>query len=307
MKFAHQGKVGAKDQCHNARFRAGALCVGFKPVAIYCGKHFQIILLMLPTFRCSVPFLCFVCSLWLLGATTAFAASPATLDVFAAASLRESLGEAAALYERESGQSVRVTYAGSSALARQIEQGAPADVFISADLDWMDWLQTHELIDQTTRSELLGNALVLIAPASAAAPAIDLKPGIDLMPLLGDGRIALALTASVPAGKYAKAGFESLGIWPAVQVRVAEAENVRAALLLVARGEAPLGVVYASDAKAEPRVQVLASFPAGSHPAIIYPVATLRASRHPKARAFVEWLQQPAALDIFRQRGFVTP
>jgi len=243
--------------------------------------------------------------LWLLAATSALARSPDSLDVFAAASLRESLDEAALVYERASGQPVRVSYAGSSALARQIEQGAPADVFISADLDWMDWLQTRELIDVSTRAELLGNALVLIAPATAIVPAVNLTSGIDLAPLLGDGHLALALTASVPAGKYAKAAFESLGIWQAMQPRVAEAENVRAALLLVARGEAPLGVVYASDAKAEPRVQAIATFPTDSHPPIIYPVAVLRASQHPKVREFVQWLQQPVALDIFRRHGFV--
>jgi len=245
-------------------------------------------------------------SLWLLAATSACIASSNPLDVFAAASLRESLDEAAALYERERGQPVRVSYAGSSALARQIEQGAPADVFISADIDWMDWLQARELVDGATRTELLGNALVLIAPSTTAPPAINLTRGADLMPLLGDdGHLALALTASVPAGKYAKAAFESLGLWPVLQARVAEAENVRAALLLVARGEAPLGVVYASDAQAEPRVQVIATFPADSHPPIIYPLAVLRASQHPKAREFVEWLQQPAALETFRRHGFV--
>jgi len=200
-----------------------------------------------------------------------------------------------------------VNYAGSSALARQIDHGAPADVFISADLDWMDWLQGKGHVDVATRRELLGNALVLIAPASAATSAVNLAPGVNLLPLLGDGRIALALTASVPAGKYAKAALESLGIWPQVQAHVAESENVRAALLLVARGEAPLGVVYASDARAEPRVKTIATFPADSHPPIVYPIAVLRASRHPQARAFVEWLQQADALDIFRQHGFVVP
>jgi len=273
----------------------GRFVLGF---AIYWVEHVPCIDLMRPILR-------FFIALWLLTAISVCAASP-PLDVFAAASLKESLDEVAAAYEREHGQAVRVSYAGSSALARQIEQGAPADVFISADLDWMDWLQARELIDPATRAELLGNALVLIAPAMVTLPAIDLTPGADLVPLLGaDGHLALALTASVPAGKYAKAAFESLGIWQTVQPQVAEAENVRAALLLVARGEAPLGVVYASDARAEPRVQVIASFPAGSHPAIIYPVAVLRTSRHTKARAFVEWLQQPAALDIFRQHGFV--
>ncbi|HRO27649.1 MAG TPA: molybdate ABC transporter substrate-binding protein, partial [Luteimonas sp.] len=148
--------------------------------------------------------------------------------------------------------------------------------------------------------------LVLIAPADSAAPSPVLAPGVDLLPLLGDnGRLALALTDSVPAGKYAKAAFESLGVWESLQLRLAESENVRAALLLVARGEAPLGVVYGSDALAEPRVKVLATFPADSHPDIVYPVATLRASTHPQAQAFVQWLQSPQADDIFRQRGFV--
>jgi len=248
-----------------------------------------------------------VLGMWLLGATSVLAASPIALDVFAAASLRESLDEAAVLYEREHGQPVRVSYAGSSTLARQIEKGAPADVFISADLDWMDWLQARDLIETSTRVDLLGNTLVLIAPSRTNTPTVRLTPAVDLMPLLGNGRIALALTASVPAGKYAKAAFEHLKIWQNVQPRLAEAENVRAALLLVARAEASLGVVYASDAKAEPRVQVIASFPAGSHPPIIYPVAALRASQHPKAREFVQWLQQPAALDIFRKHGFVIP
>jgi len=246
-----------------------------------------------------------VLSIWLLIAASALAIPPA-LDVFAAASLKESLDQAAALYERESGQPVRVSYAGSSALARQIEQGAPADVFISADLDWMDWLQARGQIEESTRTELIGNALVLIAQATATPPPVELTPGTDLLPLLGDeGRLVLALTSSVPAGKYAKAAFESLGIWQSLQPRVAEAENVRAALLLVARGEAPLGVVYASDAKAEPRVQAISTFPADSHPPIIYPLAVLRASAHPKAREFVAWLQQPAALDIFRHHGFI--
>jgi len=250
----------------------------------------------------------FVLALCCSAAAPLLAAVPEPLNVFAAASLKESLDEAAALYQHESGQAVRVSYAGSSALARQIEDGAPADVFVSADLDWMDWLQTKDKVDVSTRAELLGNALVLIAPATATSPALTLAPGVDLLPQLGDdGRLALALTASVPAGKYAKAAFESLGIWQSVQPRTAEAENVRAALLLVARGEAPLGVVYASDAKAEPRVQALATFPAGTHPPIIYPIAVMRASVHPQARAFAGWLQQPRALAIFHRHGFTSP
>lgn len=247
----------------------------------------------------------------LLAATLAFApfamaAPPAEepITVFAAASMKEALDEAASAYQTATGQRVRVSYAASSALARQIEQGAPADLFASADLDWMDYLQERNLLDNASRHDLLGNTLVLIAPSASKAPEVTLKPGVDLLPLLGDGRIALGLTASVPAGKYAKAAFTSLGIWPALQPRVAEAENVRAALMLVARGEAPLGVVYGSDAKAEPRVRVLATFPAGSHPPIVYPVARLKASKHPQAAAFLTWLQGAAADAIFRRHGF---
>jgi len=239
-------------------------------------------------------------------AATAFAAPPsAPLTVFAAASLKESMDEAASAYEKMAGQLVRVSYAASSALAKQIEQGAPADVFVSADLDWMDELQDKGLIDTATRSNLLGNTLVLVAPKDGRAKSLTLQHGSDLRPLLGnDGRIALALVESVPAGKYAKQAFTSLGMWNALQPRVAEAENVRAALLLVARGETPLGVVYGSDARAEPRVRVLAAFPEDSHPSIVYPVARIKASAHPQATAFVRWLKTPAASAIFRRHGF---
>lgn len=235
-------------------------------------------------------------------ARTPAAAEPIT--VFAAASLKESFDEAAAAYQKATAQPVRVSYAASSALARQIEQGAPADVFVSADLDWMDYLRERKLIDDGSRRNLLGNTLVLIAPKTSKAKAVALKPGVKLLPLLGDGRIALALTASVPAGKYARAAFTSLGVWDQLQPKVAEAENVRAALMLVARGEAPLGVVYGSDAKAEPNVRVLATFPAGSHPPIVYPIARLSASKQPNAAAFVKWLKSPAASAIFRRHGF---
>ena len=233
------------------------------------------------------------------------AAPPPPLTVFAAASLKESMDAAALAFQRDSGQAVRVSYAGSSALARQIEQGAPADVFVSADLDWMDELQRKGLIDIATRHDLLGNTLVLVAPRSSAAKPVTLGKSTNLLPLLGNrGRIALALVDSVPAGKYAKTAFTSLGMWDALQPHVAEVENVRAALLLVARGETPLGVVYGSDARAEPRVRVLAVFPQDSHPPIVYPVARVRASTHPQAAAFVRWLQTPAAATIFRRHGF---
>jgi len=232
-------------------------------------------------------------------------AAEAPLTVFAAASLKESMDEAAGAYQAASGQQVRVSYAASSALARQVQQGAPADVFVSADLDWMDALQRDGLVDASTRSELLGNTLVLVAPAASAARPLELRTGLDLRPLLGErGRIALGMVDSVPAGKYAKAGFESLGMWDTVEPRVAGVENVRAALMLVARGEAPLGVVYGSDARAEPRVRVLATFPAGSHPEIVYPAAKVAASRHPHAAGFVLWLQGDDARAIFASHGF---
>ena len=227
------------------------------------------------------------------------------LTVFAAASLKDAMDEAGAAWQRRSGQVVRTAYAGSSALARQIEQGAPADVFISADQDWMDWLQQRRLIDARSRHDLLGNTLVLVAPARSNTQPLRLSKGTDLRQLLGrNGRIVLALTSSVPAGKYAKTAFESLGMWTALQSRTAEADNVRAALLLVSRGEAPLGVVYASDAKADPGVHVLATFPADTHPRIVYPVARVAASRNPQATAFVHWLQSADADAIFRKHGF---
>lgn len=232
-------------------------------------------------------------------------AADTPLTVFAAASLKEAMDEAALAFRRDTGQVVRVSYAGSSALARQIERGAPADVFVSADLDWMDALQSKGLIDTATRSALLGNTLVLVAPKASVAHAITLDSNTDLLPLLGErGRIALALVDSVPAGRYAKAAFESLGMWGTLQSRSAEAENVRAALLLVARGETPLGVVYRSDARAEPRVKVLATFPERTHPPIVYPVAKVKSSTHPQAAAFVRWLHAPVAGEIFRKRGF---
>ncbi|MBJ6981441.1 molybdate ABC transporter substrate-binding protein [Luteimonas sp. MC1572] len=238
---------------------------------------------------------------------SARASGPAAgpLTVFAAASLQESMDEAASAYREATGQAVRVSYAASPALARQIQQGAPADVFVSADLDWMDVLQAQGLIDAATRSELLGNTLVLIAPARSAARPFALGPGSDLLPLLGArGRIALGMVDSVPAGKYARAAFASLGMWDALKPRVAGTANVRAALMLVARGEVPLGVVYASDARAEPRVRVLATFPAASHPPIVYPVARVAASRHPHGAAFVRWLHSPPARAIFVRHGF---
>lgn len=237
--------------------------------------------------------------------TAAAGGGTAPLTVFAASSLKESMDEATQAWAAATGERVRVAYAASPALARQIGQGAPADVFVSADDAWMDVLEAQARIDPATRTGLLGNRLVLVAPAGSAAPPVELRPGADLRTLLGArGRIALGAVDSVPAGRYARAGFQALGLWDQVAPRVAGVENVRAALMLVARGEVPLGVVYASDARAEPRVRVLATFPEGSHPEIVYPVARVAASRHPQAAAFVAWLRSPAAGAIFRRHGF---
>ncbi|WP_334177393.1 molybdate ABC transporter substrate-binding protein [Pseudoxanthomonas sp.] len=227
----------------------------------------------------------------------------AGLTVFAAASLKESLDEAAATYRKQTGVPVRVSYAASSALARQIEQGAPADVFFSADLEWMDYLQQRDKLEPATRRSLLGNQLVLVAPKASKAR-VDLKRPATFLAALGNDRLALGQTQTVPAGKYARASLESLSLWNGVKARLAESESVRAALMLVARGETPLGIVYASDAKAEPAVRVLATFPEDSHPPIVYPVAVLRGAHSAQATQFVQWLASPAADAIFLRRGF---
>lgn len=238
-----------------------------------------------------------------LASTAARAQDDAGLTVFAAASLKEALDDAAAAYRKQTGVPVRVSYAASSALARQIEQGAPADVFFSADLEWMDYLQQRNRLDVATRRSLLGNRLVLIAPRASRAQ-VDLKRPATLLAALGDGRLAVGQTRTVPAGKYAKASLESLSLWNGVRPRLAESESVRAALMLVARGETPLGIVYASDAKAEPGVRVVAIFPEESHPPIVYPVAALQGARVAQAARFVQWLGSPAADALFTKRGF---
>ncbi|WP_370154467.1 molybdate ABC transporter substrate-binding protein [Ferrovibrio sp.] len=223
------------------------------------------------------------------------------LLVFAAASLKTALAEIDAGW-RPSG--IRTSFAGSAALARQIEAGAPADVFISADLAWMDYLQKKDLVRASTRSSLLGNRIVLVVPAASAA-SVRISPALDLAGLLGaEGRLAMADTSAVPAGKYGRAALQTLGLWDGVAGRIAQAENVRAALALVARGEAPLGIVYATDAAAEPKVRVADAFPAGSHPPVIYPAAVLAASRNPAAPAYLAYLRSPAARAVFERQGF---
>ncbi|HLX80222.1 MAG TPA: molybdate ABC transporter substrate-binding protein [Burkholderiales bacterium] len=220
--------------------------------------------------------------------------------VFAAASLRNALDEVAAL----SPSKPVISYGASSALARQIESGAPAQVFISADLDWMDYLEQRKLLREGTRKNVLGNKLVLIAPAGSTIKA-DIRPGFALARLLGDGRLATADPASVPAGKYTKAALEKLGVWDSVAGKIAAAENVRAALALVARGETPLGTVYATDAAVEPKVRVVAAFPDGLHRPIIYPAAlTSTAPASGAAADFLALMSSPAARKLFEKYGF---
>ena len=233
----------------------------------------------------------------LAAVTAAMAQQPL---VFAAASLKNALDDIAAL----SPARPTISYGPSSGLARQIESGAPAQVFISADLDWMDYLQQRKLIREATRRNLLGNKLVLIAPAGSAVKT-EIGPGFPLAKLLGDGRLATADPAAVPAGKYTKAALEKFGVWDSVAGRLAPADNVRAALLLVARGEAPLGTVYATDAAVEPRVRVVAAFPDGSHPPIIYPAAlTASTPASGPAADFLARLSSPAARRLFEKYGF---
>lgn len=235
-------------------------------------------------------------------------ARAAPLTVFAAASLKDALDEAGAAYTRATGTVVRASYAATPALARQIEEGAPADVFVAADLDWMDRLQRGGQVDPLSRRVVAGNALVMVVPASRRIGPVDLRDRTSLMRVLGrDGRLALAVTATVPAGRYARAALTRLGWWEAVRPRVVEAENVRAALQLVARGEAALGIVYASDARADRRVRVVAALPAATHPRILYPAARVQRSRHPQAAAFVRWLRSAPAQAIFRRHGFRAP
>jgi molybdate transport system substrate-binding protein len=224
--------------------------------------------------------------------------------VFGAASLKTALDQANAQYLRQANNRVVVSYAASSALARQIEAGAPADIFISADLDWMNYLAQRKLIKPATRSNFLGNKLVLIA-ATDSRLTLTIGPHFPLAQALGNGRLAMANPAAVPAGKYGKAALEALGVWPSVADKIAPALDVRAALALVSRGEAPLGIVYQTDAAADKAVKVIAVFPPGTHPPIIYPMAVTAASAHPGTAAYVSFLKSESAKPIFERQGFV--
>lgn len=223
--------------------------------------------------------------------------------VFAAASLKTALDAINARWQKETGKKATVSYGASSALARQIEQAAPAQVFISADLDWMDYVARKNLIRPETRTNLLGNRIVLIAHKDKARP-IEIAPGFDLVKALGDGRLAMANVDAVPAGRYGKAALQKLGVWGSVAGKVAQAENVRAALLLVSRGEAPLGIVYRTDAAADANVKVIGTFPEDTHPPIIYPVALTAGATHADAAAFLAYLKSAKARVLFEAQGF---
>ncbi|WGM41148.1 molybdate ABC transporter substrate-binding protein [Caulobacter sp. NIBR1757] len=242
-----------------------------------------------------------------LAAGLALAAGPALarggIRIFAAASLQTALTRIAAGY-RGSGAPLRLSFGASSAMARQIAQGAPADLFVSADSEWMDWLGARRLIAAGTRRNLLSNRLVLIAPKGSTVR-LKIAPGMPLAAALGGGRLAIADPVSVPAGKYGKAALIKLGVWDNVAGRLAPAENVRAALAYVARGETPLGIVYATDAHAEPKVRVVGLFPPATHPRILYPAALTRAT--PAGQAVLDYLSGPKAMAVFAAEGFLKP
>jgi molybdate transport system substrate-binding protein len=229
-------------------------------------------------------------------------AAAGAVTVFAAASLKDALDENVAAYRATSSDRVVVSYGASSALAKQIEAGAPADLFISADLEWMDYLEHRHLIKPDTRRNLLRNRLALIAPADSKV-SLDIAPGFPLARVLGSGRLAMANPDAVPAGKYGKASLEALGVWKDVRSKIAAAENVRSALVLVSRGEAPFGIVYRTDAAADPKVRVVGLFPENTHPPIIYPIA-VTAAGSAAAPGFLNWLNRPEARAIFKKYGF---
>jgi molybdate transport system substrate-binding protein len=225
------------------------------------------------------------------------------ITVFAAASLKNALDAVAGEWKAASGNEAVISYAASSALAKQIEQGAPADLFVSADLDWMAYLSDKNLTKKDTEVRLLGNRIVLVAPKDSKAEA-NLAAGFDLAGLLGNGRLAMANVDSVPAGKYGKASLEALGMWESVKDRLAQAENVRAALALVSTGEAPFGIVYATDAAADQGVRIVAAFPDDSHPPIVYPAAVLAVSDKAAAVDFLSFMQSDKARGLFEAQGF---
>ena len=249
----------------------------------------------------SLPLAAAIVGLALLSAPVR--AQPAEVTVFAAASLTDALDRVAAAWTAETGHRAVLSFAGSSALARQIQQGAPADVFVSASVDWMDAVEASGDLRAGTRRDILGNRLVLIAHGRDAAP-VAVDESLDLRAMLGDGRLAMAMVDAVPAGVYGKAALTALGLWDDVAPLVAQSDNVRAALAFVARGEAPLGIVYATDAAAEDAVTVIGTFPAGSHAPITYPAAVTAQAASPVAADFLAYLTSATARESWAGFGF---
>jgi molybdate transport system substrate-binding protein len=231
------------------------------------------------------------------------AARAADITVFAAASLTNVLQKAADNYKTKSGKSVALSFAASSVLAKQIEASGGADMFVSADEDWMNYLDGKGLVQKSTRKDIVGNHLVLISPAGLDIN-VKVAPHFDLAKIVGNGKLAIADPSSVPAGKYAKASLTALGAWDSLQGHLAPAENVRVALSYVARGEAPLGIVYTTDAIAEPRVKIVGQFPDDSHAPILYPIALTKDAK-PEAQAFLDYLKGADASAVFSKAGFV--
>jgi molybdate transport system substrate-binding protein len=238
-------------------------------------------------------------------APSAGRAVSSSITVFAAASLKNALDAAANAYKIKSGVDATISYAGSLALAKQIEAGAPAEIFLSADVPSMAYLAERNLIQPKTRFDLLGNALVLIAPRASKLEKVDLTKEA-LAAAIGSGKIATGNVASVPVGKYAKAALEKLGLWSVAEPHFAFTDNVRSALMFVAREEAPLGIVYLTDAKSEPKVKIVATFPATSHPPIVYPVALTTSAKGEAPAKFLNFLKGQEAKAIFKEQGFVT-
>jgi molybdate transport system substrate-binding protein len=245
---------------------------------------------------CSLALACFVSGL-------APQVSAADVTVFAAASLKEAMDAQARQLEASTGNKVIVSYGASNALAKQIEAGAPSDAVISADLDWMDYLDQRRLLAPGSRFNLLRNTLVLIAPVSSKS-ALMIGPNFGLAAALGQEKLAMANPDSVPAGKYGKAALEKLGVWSGVEKQIARAESVRAVLALVSRGEAPFGIVYSTDALADKGVRVVDTFPPDSYPPIVYPAALVATSKSPASKSFLDYLRSPAARPVWEQYGF---
>ena len=255
--------------------------------------------------RRSAAFFCLALTATLVSRVIAQDSRKPELLVFAAASLTNVLGELSPAYEKSAGVTVKLSFAASSALARQIESGAKADVFVSADEEWMNYLDERKLIIGGTRRDLVANRLVIIAPADSNIR-LAIAPGFQLAESLREGRLATGDPDTVPAGKYAKAALIALGVWNSVAAKLARAENVRTALMYVARGEAPLGIVYTTDALVEPKVRIVDTFPEGTHAPITYPAAATRAART-EARAYLEFLTGSEAAATWKKYGFTKP